>query len=294
MKNAKANDNVIQNGDFELVPNTQWMYSLTGSPIEVSDEVVVIQNRYVEIKTTQSFFQRTSFKPNDSGTVTFSVRGELPVTVSIMDATLSNEPAAWSEEVPVQDNEGWTVITLPYALGDDLTADMCLHFQANWDQNTDATVDIDNVILDSEAGSTITHGDFESGWASWTDSLSGSAIQTSTEEVEGTNHFARIHSTASIFQHYSFKSNQSGVVKVWLRGDLGITVAIIDVSDPQAIPLWSQTIMGNSTDFFEFPLDFNIGEVGEDDQGLALHLQADNNQNLDEYVDIDNVSMIIN
>lgn len=291
MKNAKANANVISNGDFELVPNTQWMYSLTGSPIEVSDEVVVVTNRYVEIKPTQSIFQRTHFTPNDSGKITFSVRGELPVTVSIMDATLNNEPAAWSEEVPVQDNEDWTVVTLSYALGDDLTSDMCLHFQAKWNQNADATVDIDNVILDSEAGSTITHGDFESGWTSWTNSLTGSAIQTSTEDNEGVNHFARIHSTESIFQRHSFKSNQAGTVKVSVRGDLGVTIAIIDVSDPLAKPLWSADIGGDHPDFYEYQARFNLGAVG--DQDLALHFQAQYNQDTEAYVDIDNVILTL-
>ncbi|MBK4715671.1 MULTISPECIES: hypothetical protein [Tenebrionibacter/Tenebrionicola group] len=292
MKKVKATNNLIQNGDFEETKNTQWMYSLTGNPIEVSEEEHEGKNSYAEIKTTQSIFQRTFFHPNDSGTITLSIRGMLPVIVSVMDASLAEPTVYWSGEATPDNSNEWKVETLAFALGDNLGSDLCLHFQAKWDQNADATVDIDNIKIESEAGAVINNGDFENGAASWTDSLTGSAIQTSDEDVVEKNHFARIHPTESIFQRHAFKSNQSGTIKGKLRGVLGATVAILDASTPDAKPYWSTNIAGSRTDFTEFTADFNLGDV--DGQDLCLHFQADYHQNPDEYVDIDDVSMTIN
>lgn len=291
MKNVKENGNAINNGDFESENNIQWMYSLTGSPIEVTDEIIEVKNKFVEIKTTESIFQRLNFKANDSGTIGLSVRGDLPVTVSVMEASAADPVVFWSEEVQGY-NENWTPVTLQYTLGAELGPDLCLHIQAKWDQNAEATVDIDNVTLQSDAGTPLSNGDFESGGIQWIYSLTGSAIQTKDETVQRTNHFARFHQTESIFQRYTFKSNQSGSVRLQMRGELGVTVSIMEASSITPKVFWTGTVASGNGDWLEYMLRFNLGTV--DGQDLCLHFQADYDQDQEKNLDIDNVFLTFN
>lgn len=288
---AKENHNEIINGDFESTSNKEWIYSVTGNPVEVEEEIIEEKNSFVEIKTTESVFQRTNFLPNESGVIGLSVRGKLPVIVSVMEASSATPVTFWSEEVP-GNNKEWKSVILKYSLGNKLGSDLCLHIQAKWDENSSTTVDIDNVTLQGYSGTSILNGDFESGGDHWIYSVSGSAVQTKDEIITRENHFARIHPTESIFQKYSFKSNESGTIRFKMRGKIGGKVSIMDALSVRENECWSYSFSNNNEDWHEYVSPFSLDTVRGND--LCLHFQADYDDNHGKNFDLDDVILILN